>query len=61
MGGGIADAWRKKRTKKNRENDGGCSTLPDFDSAEDGREEIREALEATDAEQRFEEKARMGR
>ena len=56
MGGGIADALRKKRTKKNMESDGGGSTLPGFDWAEDEREGIREALEATDARQRFEEK-----
>ena len=60
-GGGIADALRKKRSKKSMQSDGGGGILPAFDWTEDEREEIREALEATDAWQRFVEEGDDGR
>ena len=60
--GGIADALRKKQSKRMRENHGGGGMLPDFDWTEEEREEMAEALEATDAWQRFVEEGpeRMG-
>ena len=51
--GGIADALRKKQSKRMREKQGGGGMLPDFDWTEEEREEMAEALEATDAWQRF--------
>ena len=61
-GGGIADALRKKQSKRMREKQGGGGMLPDFDWTEEEREEMAEALEATDAWQRFVEEGpeRMG-
>ena len=52
-GGGIADALRKKQSKRMRESHGGGGMLPDFDWTEEEKEEMMEALEATDAWQRF--------
>ena len=52
-GGGIADALRKKQSKRMREKQGGGGMLPDFDWTEEERDEMMEALEATDAWQRF--------
>ena len=49
----IADALRKKQSKRVRERRGGGGMLPDFDWTEEEREEMAEALEATDAWQRF--------
>ena len=60
-GGGIADALRKKQSKRMRENHGGGGMLPDFDWTEEEREEMAEALEATDAWQRFVEEGDGGR
>ena len=44
-----------------RENHGGGGMLPDFDWTEEEREEMAEALEATDAWQRFVEEGDGGR
>ena len=44
-----------------RESHGGGGMLSDFDETEDEREEMREALEATDAWQRFVEEGDGGR
>ena len=52
-GGGIADALRKKQSKRMRESHGGGGMLPDFDWTEEETDEMMEALEATDAWQRF--------
>ena len=60
-GGGIADALRKKQSKRMRESHGGGAMLPDFDWTEEEREEMAEALEATDAWQRFVEEGDGGR
>ena len=60
-GGGIADALRKKRSKKSMQSDGGGGILPAFDWTEEEKEEMAEALEATDAWQRFVEEGDDGR
>ena len=59
--GGIADALRKKQSKRMRESHGGGGMLPDFDWTEEEKEEMAEALEATDAWQRFVEEGDGGR
>ena len=60
--GGIAGALRQKQMKKAQgESHGGGGMLPDFDWTEEEKEEMAEALEATDAWQRFVEEGDGGR
>ena len=51
--GGIADALRKKQSKRITESHGDDGLFPAFDWTEDEREEMMEALETMDAWQRF--------
>ena len=52
--GGIAGALRRKQMERAQgESHGGGGMLPDFDWTEEEKEEIAEALRATDAWQRF--------
>ena len=60
--GGIAGALRRKQMERAQGgSDGGGGMLPDFDWTEEEKEEMAEALEATDAWQRFVEEGDGGR